>query len=331
VDRTERFYLIDRLLQARRATTLQLLMNELGVSRSTVKRDLTYMRDRFFAPIIWDHFLQRYRYKDPDPGCPKFSLPGLWFNSTELHALLTMEYLLSNIQPGVLTTHVDPIRNQVRKLLDSDDHCIAEIVHRVQIVSSSGPRIDTDLFQKVTEAVLCRLQIEACYFHYGTNRSTIRKISPQRLVYYNENWYLDGWCHLRDGLRTFRLSNLTAIELTELEAINVDETELNLELTAGFGIFVGKKTRMARLRFDAAVSRWVAQEQWHSDQKIEFDAQQRLVMCVPYSNDPELIMRILQYGPDVEVLKPEDLRAKVASRLRKASAVYGESVQSSTP
>jgi predicted DNA-binding transcriptional regulator YafY len=43
MDRTERLYLIDRLLKARGAMPLAALMEELGGSRATALRDLTYM------------------------------------------------------------------------------------------------------------------------------------------------------------------------------------------------------------------------------------------------------------------------------------------------
>ena len=26
-----------------------------------------------------------------------------------------------------------------------------------------------------------------------------RVVSPQRLVHYRDNWYLDAWCHYKDG------------------------------------------------------------------------------------------------------------------------------------
>ena len=54
MDRTERFYTIDRLLRSRRKASLRQLMEELEVSRATVRRDLEYMRDRMAAPIVWD-------------------------------------------------------------------------------------------------------------------------------------------------------------------------------------------------------------------------------------------------------------------------------------
>ena len=322
MDRTERFYIIDQLLQMRRSTSTQLLMSELGVSRATVKRDLAYMRDCLFAPIIWDSCIQGYRYKEPDPGFPRFSLPGLWFNSSELHALLTMEHLLEQLQPGSLTSHVEPLRKRVHKILEQGDHSVEELVRRVRIVHGKGPGISSSIFQRVTDAVLLRVQIYACHLNRGTGQSVSRYISPQRLVYYNENWYLDGWCHLREGLRTFRLSNLTSVDVTDQPAIDIEDEVLDTELKAGYGIFVGQATQQAVLRFDPTVSQWVMHEHWHSNQTAELDERGRLVLTVPFSNDPELISQILRYGSDIEVLQPQGLREKISAILTRAANLY---------
>lgn len=46
MDRTERFYKIDQLLKSSRIVPLSVFIAELIVSRSTVKRDIEYLRDR---------------------------------------------------------------------------------------------------------------------------------------------------------------------------------------------------------------------------------------------------------------------------------------------
>ena len=84
----ERFYQIDQLLNGKRSVTFQEMMDRLEVSRSTLKRDLAYMRDRLNAPIIFDKDLGGYRFDKQSPGT-QFELPGLWFTAEEIHALLT--------------------------------------------------------------------------------------------------------------------------------------------------------------------------------------------------------------------------------------------------
>ena len=54
MDRTERFYRIDRLLAAGKPVAMRRFLDELEVSRATFKRDIEYLRDRFNAPIEWN-------------------------------------------------------------------------------------------------------------------------------------------------------------------------------------------------------------------------------------------------------------------------------------
>ena len=54
MDRTERFYKIDQLLNDRRSVSMDTLIEKLGISRATFKRDIEYMHERLNAPIILD-------------------------------------------------------------------------------------------------------------------------------------------------------------------------------------------------------------------------------------------------------------------------------------
>ncbi len=59
MDRLERFYKIDQLLQERTVVARDAFLDELEVSLATFKRDLEYMRDRFNAPVVWDASARR--------------------------------------------------------------------------------------------------------------------------------------------------------------------------------------------------------------------------------------------------------------------------------
>jgi len=89
MDCTERFYKIDQLLSERRCVSMDTLIEVLGTSKATVKRDLEYLRGRLYAPIVWERALRAYRYDATDPRASGYKLPGLWFSAAEIHALLT--------------------------------------------------------------------------------------------------------------------------------------------------------------------------------------------------------------------------------------------------
>ncbi len=57
---------------------------------------LYLIEQRLHAPIIWDRARRGYRFADPNPHAPRHELPGLWFNGSEIYALLIMFHLLEN-------------------------------------------------------------------------------------------------------------------------------------------------------------------------------------------------------------------------------------------
>ncbi len=323
MDRTERFVKINQLLQSRKSTSIDMLTETLSVSRATIKRDICYMRDRLYAPIVWDRNRRGYRFEDADPDFPQYTLPGIWFNSSEAYALLTMEFMLRRIQPGLLGPHIHLLRNKIRGILEhSGEHSMKELKRRIRIIHRGAPILDSNKFRTVSAAVLGRLQLHVHYLNRRTQEITPRVLSPQRLVYYNEVWYLDTWCHLRNSLRTFRLDNLSNIELTTKTAKEIEDSCLDSVLASGFGIFSGEKTELAVLRFSNSISSLIARENWHLDQQMDYDEQGRLIMTLPYSADSELVRQILKYGPELEVLKPTKLRNKIKSMISAANQIY---------
>ena len=322
MDRTERFYKIDQLLNDRRTVSMELLMEQLGISKATVKRDLEYMRDRLNAPISWDRSLRGYRFDQSMPNASKYGLPGLWFNSQEIFALLTMHQLLSNLGNGLITPHIKPLLSRLNALLGSQDDSADEIRKRIRILHMAARTERPEHFEAVANATIKRKRLTLGYRARYNDEASEREISPQRLVYYRDNWYLDGWCHLRKGLRSFSLDRINQVEILTEKARPVAEKTLNEVLASSYGIFSGTADKCAVLRFTPKQARWVASERWHPDQVSQFERDGSYLLEIPYSNDGELIMDILKYGPDVEVVSPKPLRRKVKQRLADAVARY---------
>ena len=325
MDRSERFVKITDMLHNRGNVPINDFLDELQISRATFKRDLEYMRDRLHAPIDWDADTRAYRLGETKKGMPKFELPGLWFSSEEVYALLMMQHLLKELEPGLLSPHVQPLLTRLKSLLAGDDVPIDEIERRVRLIRTAARKGKVANFELAATAVLKRKRLKITYWARGTNETTERIVSPQRMAFYKQNWYLDGWCHWRKGLRSFAVDGIKTAEMLVDAAKNVSETELDRVLGSGYGIFSGAETTMAKLRFSPTAARWVADEEWHPKQKGLREPDGSWVLELPYSNDRELIMDILRYGPDVEVLGPEKLRTAVLAALGDAVKKYRRS------
>lgn len=332
MDRTERFYKIDQLLSERRVVPFSLLSEKLGVSRATIKRDLEYMRNRLNAPILWDREAGGYRFADPEQGAGRYELPGLWFSPAEIHALMTMQQLLTNLDAGgLLGPHIQPLLARLAGLMGTECGSAEEVRKRIRIIGVGARTMLLDNFAVVANALLRRKQLHLTYYVRSRNETTARTVSPQRLIHYRENWYLDAWCHVRNELRSFSIDAVRTAEVQETAARDVPDSVLDEVLGSGYGIFSGRKVQWAKLRFSPGRAPWVSRENWHPKQKGSFDAEGRYVLEIPYSDHRELLMDILKFGGDVEVLGPPALRDQAKRSLTAALEAYGRGGGTSSP
>jgi predicted DNA-binding transcriptional regulator YafY len=319
VDRTERFYRIRRRLLERGALTRREVEEDLEISHATFKRDIEYLRDRLNVPIVWSRERGAYVL---DPAAEQTELPGIWFSPGEVYALLEIDHLLDTLGQGLLARQLAPLRARLRSLLESGDHGHREIRRRIRVLALGTRRVNREVFEALSLALLGRRQVFIRHLKRGDGDLTERMVSPQRLVHYRYNWYLDAWCHVRRDLRTFAVDAIRAARVDEAPAREVDDPELDRVLGAGYGIFSGAETETAVLRFSPDSARWVADEVWHSRQVGRIEADGSYLLELPYSREPELVMDLLRHGSGVEVLSPPALRERVASELAAAARQY---------
>lgn len=328
MNKIERLQHITTFLRARRRTTLAELLAETGASRATLMRDLAWLRNGLNHPIHWDREAQCYHWRASGQveDAPE-ELAGLWFKPSEVLALLTLEHLLREIQPGdLMQRHLQPLEQRLKKILRQsglDSTTERQLSERIRVIGLGQRQVPPQSFETVGLALSQRRRLAMHYQARGTGEHSERTVSPQRLVYYRSNWLLDAWCHKRDELRSFSLDAIRQPVVLREPAIDVDTEELNQTLGNGYGIFSGKAVQWATLRFTPERARWVAAEQWHPEQKGEWDAQGHWVLQIPYSDDRELVMDILRHTPEVEVLGPPALRAAVVKKMREGLIRWG--------
>lgn len=276
------------------------------------------VRDRLNAPVVWDRDQAGWRLDAASAHAgTQYELPGLWFTAEEVHALLTMQHLLSHLDAGgLLSPHIEPLMNRLGRILGTGAPAHADVARRIRVQTVGARRLHLPHFQAVGTALLRRHRLDILYRGRSRDENSQREVSPQRLIHYRDNWYLDAWCHWRQGLRSFSVDAIERVAVLDKPAIDVSAMELDAQLGAGYGIFAGRHVRWATLRFSAERARWVAAEVWHAQQRGHWDDTRRWVLELPYADPRELIMDILRHVPEVEVMAPDDLREAVAEKLR---------------
>jgi len=311
----ERIYKLDRFFRRKQAPSKREILSALEISPAQFKRDLDFMRDRLDAPIQFDATSGGYRY-----GSTDFNLPGIWFTEGEVYAMLLMHALIDQLQPGLAREQLAPFEAKLRALLGKPRRGADSILDRMTVTTAPQRSTDARHFQCICEATLRRQRLRMRYFSRSRDAESDRIVSPQRVIYYRGNWYLDAWCHEKEAGRRFAFDAVREVAV-------LDEPAVERELTAaqavrGYVIFSGAADQVATLVFDAEAARWVAEEEWHPQQRVTRLSGGGIQLEVPYSHPQEIMMDILRHGPHVEVLQPASLRNAVADQHRQAAEKY---------
>ena len=317
MDRYERIVRLHRLLKHNRTgVSLERLMEEIEASRATVYRDVAFLRDALGAPIETDLESHRFKYvADPDHV---FELPGLWLSPDEVYALLVARQALTAQSDGALAEALGDLGPRLKGLVgERVDH-----LGRIRVLRQASRKLDDATFRTVTGAVLERKRLSFSYRARSTGEGSVRTTSPQRLTHYRDNWYLDAFDHDKRGLRSFALDRVTAANMLAAPADDWPEADLDAHFASSYGIFSGPARAWATIRFSPHAARWVADERWHSQQKGRFLSDGRFELQLPFGNARELLMDVLRYGPDAEVIAPVSLREEMKQLLTLALTGY---------
>ncbi len=316
----DRLYRYKTLLSHRRALPREDILAALEISPATFKRDLAKLRDRLGTPIVFDRGLGGYRLEREQDAT---ELPGFWFSQDEILALMTIQSMIEQLDPGLLGPKLRPLRQRLDNMLTHQGLDPQQLTQRVRAVSAGQRRLPLAAFETLAKATFERRQVRVRHHNRLSGETLQRTLSPQQLIHYRDNWYVDAWCHLRKGVRSFAIDAIEAADLLDTAAKDIDLQAMRQQLDGGYGIFGGSPKAWAQLRFSKARAAWVEHEIWHPEQKSVRLADGRYELVVPYADERELLGDILRFGADVEVLAPARLREQVMAEVQRLGQLYG--------
>ncbi|AHK15705.1 helix-turn-helix transcriptional regulator [Thalassolituus oleivorans] len=289
---------------------------ELNCTPPELSDAIAMMRDEYGAPIQYRESDRTYYY---DSAQLAFQLPGVWLTAQELRGIVTVLNILRELNDGLVATELEQVQQQLQDYMQQRGLKPGDITQRIKVLSVGRRSVNNVVYQQVTDALFSRKQIE---IQYASIKQTIsrRNISPQTLVLYRDNWYLDAYCHQRQQLRTFMLSRINSVVMSAKNAIEFNNEELKQHFHNSYGIFSGENTHTAELLFSTHVAHQVAQQQWHPHAKGQWQGDDYQLM-LPYNDQRELLRDLLAYAPDVQIIAPIELREAYIQRLRNALSI----------
>lgn len=316
---TIRFYKYKELFNAYKVVSKDILLQKLEISPATLKRDIAKFRDQMNTPIVYDRDLGGYRL---DKSSDSTELPGLFLSQEEILGLLTIQNMIQQLEPSLLGPKLKPLRQRLNSILQSQGVDAEQLSQRVRMVHAGKRRMELRHFQAVAQATLERKRLRIRHYNRQTDKHVDRDISPQQLVHYRDNWYVDAKCHLRKDVRSFAIDAIEACEVLDVAADELNTEVLREKLGATYGIFGGEPKDWAVLKFTKERARWVQFEEWHPQQRQTLHADGTLTLEVPYADERELVSDVLRCGRDVQVIGPASLKKSLKSQLHDVNKHY---------
>lgn len=234
-------------------------------------------------------------------------LPGFWFTQDEILALMTIQSMIEQLDPGLLGPKLKPLRKRLDDMLTHQGLDPQQLTQRARAVSAGQRRLPLAAFETLAKATFERKQVRVRHHNRLSGQTLERTLSPQQPIHYRDNWYEDAWCHLRKDLRSFCVDAMESAEILEAAAKDIDLATMRRQLDGGYGIFAGALKDWAELRFNAARAGWVRYETWHPQQQGQLHPDG----C--YTQ---------RFGADVKVLAPASLRQQVRAQIERMRELY---------
>lgn len=155
------------------------------------------------------------------------------------------------------------------------------------------------VIQAAKERRRCRIH----YLRQGDSEPFSREVDPYVIAYANGSWYLVGFCHARGAARIFRVDRIVEAEMRAECFDPPADFDVADFLSAG-RVFRAEEPTNVTVRYGCRIARWLLER---GEGAADGDGNAFVTHEVA---DPEWLVRhVLQYGPDAEVLEPEELRS----------------------
>lgn len=305
----ERLY---QLLQGRRSAISQdAICYELQISVATFKRALHILREEM-GVTVYPPIQGGYRIDTRDKNL--IQINRQWFSPQELTALVQGYQLFELIAKNTYLNHlIEPVLNRITDTLDMN---LSHEVAFLEIISPHERTNNGKHLPVLIEALQNKQQLQITYDARSSGNST-RDISPQKIIRYRENWYLLGYCHSRNALRTFATERIQHIALSTHSAYQVPPTELKVFINTVYGIFGGPKKHTAKITFMPNITPWIKDEVWHADQTLYECENGCLELTLPLGdNFAEITMELLRYAKHIKDISPAILKEQYLNDLQ---------------
>ena len=295
------------------------LLRDFEVSRKTIVRDITYMREQLDLPIEFDAQINAYRYAHPVN-----SFPAVQVTEGELMALLVARRAVEQYKGTPFHRQLEIAFDKLTSgLKDRISFSPADELSSVSFKNMGLGKADLGVFNALSTTVLKQLEVEFAYRKPGDPRAIRRRVQPYHLSHRQNLWYLVGHDIERKALRTFALPRITDVRATKTTFSRPQDFSPDKFFSNALGVLGGVGNYQVKIRFTAKVADRVRERIWHDTQTLVDQPNGGIELTMKLGALPEVESWILSWGTDAQVLAPTELRKRIQTTITKLAKQYG--------
>jgi len=176
------------------------------------------------------------------------------------------------------------------------------------------------IFNLVEQSILSKRIVGLDYESLESGKSS-REVDPYALVFKRHSWYLLGFCHNREEMRTFRLNRIKKVTLTDRNFEKNSDFSVEEFFKDSWDLYQGKPTEV-KLRFFGKAAKVIESGPHHPSEIVTKDKDSSLLYTVKVKGTEEISRWILGFGELVEVLEPQELRENIKGTVSKMQKLY---------
>ena len=319
----ERLLQLDALLRSGQRHTADSLALALEVSERTVRNDLSFLRDRYHAPLEFSKS-KGYHYLDPE-----WRLPSITLSKGELFALTLGARMLEAYAGSAYASELRSAITRLSERLPEQSWLDLQQVADERILFRAGAEIDLDpdIWHNLEDACRAKASVQMTYYTASRDAVSERQFDPYVLhIYRGTNPYVIGYCHNRQEIRWFRVDRIKQLQVLEETFVPDPTFDAKDHLEMIFQHEAGGVPLPVAIWFDAPTAPYVRERRWHPTQEIQEHSDGSLTLCMVVRGLNDLKRWVLGYGKGAIVKAPPELVELVRKEAQTMAGLYREDV-----
>lgn len=173
-----------------------------------------------------------------------------------------------------------------------------------------------EVFSLLKNAILEQRVITFTYFSVANEKSD-RRVEPVNLLFKDKSWYLQGYCIHRMGCRTFKMTRMTNIHITDEPCIHTDVQGFTPATTEAV-----REQIHLKLKISSEGAYRVYDDFQEDDITKNEDGSYTVIVSMP--GGEWIYNYLFSFGTSLEVIEPQTVREEVAARLDKMANKYSQ-------